>query len=128
MKLLNEESIKMRLMSEVPLGAFLSGGVDSSVTVGVMTRLTGKPVKTFTVGYEDAEDVSELSYARKVARHFNADHYEFELNPRKFMDIVSEVLWHLDEPVAEFATISSAALVKACKRACHRDAFGRGSR
>ena len=103
-------------MSEVPLGAFLSGGVDSSVTVGVMTRLTGKPVKTFTVGYEDAQDDSELEYARIVSKHFNSDHHEFILKPRKFMDIVSRVVWHLDEPVAERATIPLLLLSELAKK------------
>ena len=65
-----EETIKIHLMSDVPLGAFLSGGVDSSVTVGLMAKLSGKPVKTFTVGYEDFPEASEIEYARKVADKF----------------------------------------------------------
>lgn len=111
-----KESIKIRLMSEVPLGAFLSGGVDSSVTVGVMTELTGKPVKTFTVGYEDAKDDSELEYARIVSKRFNSDHHEFILKPKEFMDIVSRVIWHLDEPVAERATIPLLLLSELAKK------------
>ena len=116
MESLIEESIKIRLMSEVPLGAFLSGGVDSSVTVGVMTKLTGKPVKTFTVGYEDADDVSELKYASIVANHFKTEHHEFILKPKRFMDIVSKVIWHLDEPVAEMATIPLLLLSELAKQ------------
>jgi len=116
MEALIEESIKIRLMSEVPLGAFLSGGVDSSVTVGVMTKLTGKPVKTFTVGYEDAEDVSELDYAKIIAKHFKTEHHEFILKPKNFMDIVSKVIWHLDEPVAEYATIPLLLLSELAKK------------
>jgi asparagine synthase (glutamine-hydrolysing) len=116
MEELIEEAVKMRLMSEVPLGAFLSGGVDSSVTVGIMTKLTGKPVKTFTVGYENAEDVSELSYARIVARHFGSDHHEFLLKPKHFMDIITKVIWHLDEPVAEYATIPLLLLSELAKK------------
>jgi asparagine synthase (glutamine-hydrolysing) len=116
MEALIEESVRIRLMSEVPLGAFLSGGVDSSVTVGVMTRLTNRPVKTFTVGYENAGEESELDYARQVAKHFNSEHHEFILNPKKFMDIVSKVVWHLDEPVAEFATIPLLLLSELAKK------------
>ena len=111
-----EESVRMRLMSEVPLGAFLSGGVDSSVVVGVMARFVDKPVKTFTVGYEDAEDVNELRYARLVARHFKTEHHEFILKPQKFMEIVEKVVWHLDEPVAEFATIPLLLLSELAKK------------
>ena len=111
-----EDCVRSHLMSEVPLGAFLSGGVDSSVTVALMTRLTGRPVKTFTVGYEDAEDESELHYARIVASHFNSEHHEFILKPGKFMDIVSRVIWHLDEPVAEFATIPLLLLSELAKK------------
>jgi asparagine synthase (glutamine-hydrolysing) len=62
-----DDAVKVRLMSEVPLGAYLSGGVDSSLIVAVMTKLTQRPVQTFTVGYEDAPDVSELAYARIAA-------------------------------------------------------------
>ena len=111
-----EESIKMRLMSEVPLGAFLSGGVDSSVTVGVMSKLMEKPVKTFTVGYEEAEDVSELSYARIISKYFKTEHHEFVLKPKKFMDIASKVVWHLDEPIAEIATLPLLLLAELSKK------------
>lgn len=107
-----EESIRIHLMSEVPLGAFLSGGVDSSVTVGVVTKLTGKPVKTFTVGYEDAEDVSELKYARIVANHFKTEHHEFILKPGKLMEVLPEVVWHLDEPISEVQAIPLLLLSK----------------
>lgn len=110
-----EESIRIRLMSEVPLGAFLSGGVDSSVTVGVMARITGKPVKTFTVGYENAEDASELQYARIVADHFKTEHHEMILKPGRFMDLVTNVVWYLDEPVAEYATIPLFLLSRLAK-------------
>lgn len=111
-----EESVRIRLMSEVPLGAFLSGGVDSSLTVGVMSQLVNTPVKTFTVGYEDAEDVNELDFARIVADHFKTDHHEFILKPQKFFDIVSEVVWHMDEPVAEIATIPLLLLSQLAKK------------
>ncbi|MHB8893953.1 MAG: asparagine synthase (glutamine-hydrolyzing) [Candidatus Geothermincolia bacterium] len=111
-----EESVRIRLMSEVPLGAFLSGGVDSSVIVAVMTRLTGRPVKTFTVGYEDASSVSELGYARLVAKTLKAEHHEFVLQPGNFRDIVPEVVWHLDEPIGEYATIPLLLLSRLAKR------------
>lgn len=110
-----EETTKIHLISDVPVGAFLSGGVDSSVTVGIMARLSERPVKTFTVGYEDYPETSELAYARVVAKRFATEHHELILKPRKFMDIVSEVVWHLEEPVAEFATIPLLLLSRMAK-------------
>jgi asparagine synthase (glutamine-hydrolysing) len=100
-----DDSVRVRLMSEVPLGAYLSGGVDSSLIVAVMTKLTQRPVKTFTVGYEDAPDVSELEYARIVAKHVGAEHHEFILKPATFVDTVAEVVWHMEEPVGDYSTI-----------------------
>jgi asparagine synthase (glutamine-hydrolysing) len=100
-----DDSVKVRLMSEVPLGAYLSGGVDSSLIVAIMTKLTQRPVKTFTVGYDDAPEVSELGYARTVAEHVGAEHHEFILKPATFVDTVDEVVWHMDEPMGDYTTI-----------------------
>ena len=111
-----DDSVKVRLMSEVPLGAYLSGGVDSSLIVAIMTKLTQRPVKTFTVGYEDAPDVSELEYARLAATHIGAEHHEFVLQPAKFVNHVEELVWHMDEPVGEFATIPLMLLSRLAKQ------------
>jgi asparagine synthase (glutamine-hydrolysing) len=110
-----DDSVKVRLMSEVPLGAYLSGGVDSSLIVAVMTKLTQRPVKTFTVGYEDAPDLSELEYARIAATHIGAEHHEFVLKPATFVDHVGELVWHMDEPIGEFATIPLLLLSRLAK-------------
>jgi asparagine synthase (glutamine-hydrolysing) len=110
-----DDSVRVRLMSEVPLGAYLSGGVDSSLIVAVMTKLTQRPVKTFTVGYEDAPDVSELEYARIAAKHVGAEHHEFVLRPATFADTVADVVWHMDEPVGEYATIPLLLLSRLAK-------------
>jgi asparagine synthase (glutamine-hydrolysing) len=111
-----DDSVRVRLMSEVPLGAFLSGGVDSSLIVAVMTKLTQRPVQTFTVGYEDAPHVSELAYARLAAKHVGADHHEFVLRPATFVDHVEDLVWHMDEPVGEFAAIPLALLSRLAKQ------------
>ncbi|MBL8521425.1 MAG: asparagine synthase (glutamine-hydrolyzing) [Betaproteobacteria bacterium] len=100
------ESVRLRLMSEVPLGAFLSGGVDSSAIVALMSKLTGRPVKTFSVGYVDDPESSELEYARIVAKHFGADHHEFILESGDFFDSLDLLLTHMEEPVVESAAVA----------------------
>ena len=97
------EATRLRLISDVPLGAFLSGGIDSSAVVGLMTQLTSQPVKTFSIGFEE-EDFSELSYARIIARLFETDHHEFVVKPR-IVDILPKLIWQYDEPCADSSTI-----------------------
>lgn len=74
------DAVQVRLMSEVPLGAFLSGGIDSSLVVGLMSQMMSQPVKTFSIGFEE-EDYSELPYARRIAEYFGTDHHEFFVRP-----------------------------------------------
>ncbi len=94
-----KEAVQVRLMSEVPLGAFLSGGVDSSVVVGLMSSMMSQPVKTFSIGFEE-DDYSELPYARQVARHFGTDHHEFFVRP-ELVSVLPELVWAYDEPFAD---------------------------
>jgi asparagine synthase (glutamine-hydrolysing) len=100
--LLNE-CLRMHLVADVPLGAFLSGGVDSSAVVGLMSRLGVKDIKTFSIGYDSAE--SELDYARIVATHFRTDHHELRLDPGTFRDVLPKIAWYMDEPVGDTASI-----------------------
>lgn len=102
------ESIRLRLMSDVPFGAFLSGGVDSSAVVAVMTEFLNEPVKTFAVGYERAggADYSELPFARQMARQFSTDHHEVLLGADDFIDLSERVIWHLDQPIADAALVA----------------------
>ena len=86
-------------MSEVPLGAFLSGGVDSSIVVGLMSSMMSQPVKTFSIGFEE-DDYSELPYARQVARHFGTEHHEFFVRP-ELVSVLPELVWAYDEPFAD---------------------------
>lgn len=110
-----QETVHMHMESEVPLGAFLSGGVDSSLTVALMAKASKKPVKTFTVGYEGAPEASELEYARIVADHLKTEHHEFILSPSRFDSAILKALWHLDEPIAEYATIPLMLLSELAK-------------
>lgn len=98
-----EESVKLRLISDVPLGAFLSGGVDSSLIVGIMAKLSGKPVKTFSIGFEEKE-FDELSYARIVSERFGTDHHEFIVKPDA-IEILPKLVWHYNEPFADSSAI-----------------------
>ena len=98
-----EESVRRRLISDVPLGAFLSGGVDSSLIVGLMAKLTDHPVKTFSIGFEE-KDFDELYYARIVANHFSTDHHEFIVKPDA-IEILPKLVWHYNEPFADSSAI-----------------------
>jgi asparagine synthase (glutamine-hydrolysing) len=98
-----EESVKLRLISDVPLGAFLSGGIDSSLVVGVMAELSGRPVKTFSIGFEEKE-FDELSYARMVSDRFGTEHHEFLVKPDA-IEILPKLVWHYNEPFADSSAI-----------------------
>jgi asparagine synthase (glutamine-hydrolysing) len=105
-----DESVRLRLVADVPLGAFLSGGVDSSAVVGLMSRHTDRPVKTFSIGFhEDGYD--ELKYARLAAARFKTEHHEFIVTP-EICRIVDELAWHLDEPFADSSAIPTYAVSK----------------
>lgn len=106
------ESVRLRLMSEVPLGAFLSGGVDSSAIVACMSKMMSEPVKTFTVGYNDDPSSSELEYARVVAKSFNTDHHEFILESSDFFASLDILLDHAEEPIVESAAVALYQLSK----------------
>jgi asparagine synthase (glutamine-hydrolysing) len=90
-------AVERRLMSDVPLGAFLSGGMDSSVVVGTMSRLMSEPVKTFSIGFEQ-ESYDERPYARLIAQKFGTDHRERIVQPQDMVDALPKLVWHLDEP------------------------------
>jgi asparagine synthase (glutamine-hydrolysing) len=103
-----EDAVSSRLMSDVPLGAMLSGGLDSSLVVALMARRMGKPVKTFTVGFAGTPD-NELAAAREVARHFGTDHHELELSLSDPIDL-DALVWTLDEPLADLSAVGFGAL------------------
>ena len=104
-----EEAVRARLISDVPLGAFLSGGVDSSAVVGVMSGLMEQPVKTFTIGFEDRDGFDERNEARIVATRFKTDHTEFVVRPEA-VDLVDQLVWNHDQPFGDSSAIPTYLL------------------
>ena len=105
-----DDAVRQRLVADVPLGAFLSGGVDSSAVVGLMARHLNRPVKTFSIGFaEDSHD--ELRYARLAAKHFGTEHHEFIVTP-EICHVVDELAWFLDEPFADASAIPTFMVSK----------------
>jgi asparagine synthase (glutamine-hydrolysing) len=100
-----EESVVSRLMSDVPLGAMLSGGLDSSLIVALMRRNMDEPVKTFAVGFAGAGAGNELPDARRVAAALGADHHELELPLNSSIEDLGDLAWHLDEPLADLSSL-----------------------
>lgn len=98
------QSVELRLMSDVPLGMFLSGGIDSSAIAAMMSTMVKEPIKTFSVGFQERE-ANELEYARLVAKKFNTDHHEITITPEQFFDALPNLVWHEDEPIGFVASV-----------------------
>ncbi len=98
------EAVRMRLISEVPLGAHLSGGIDSSIVVALMAELSSGPVKTFSVGFQE-EEFSELPFAREVANRYSTDHHEFTLTYGDIPATLEKIIDHFGEPFADASAI-----------------------
>jgi asparagine synthase (glutamine-hydrolysing) len=111
-----EESVRLRLMSDVPLGAMLSGGIDSSLIVALMARNMSEPVKTFSVGFAEAGAGNELPDARLVADTFGADHHELELSFAEQNVDLEQLVWHLDEPLSDLSSLGFLALSELASR------------
>src|SRR5437763_1818730 len=92
-------------MSDVPLGVFQSGGLDSSAVAALMTKIRREPIETFSVGYGE-EAYSELPYAREVARHLGSNHHEVRLNREEFFHTLPMLIWHEDEPIVWPSSVS----------------------
>ncbi len=108
------EAVKLRLISEVPLGAFLSGGVDSSAIVALMAQESPTPVKTFSIGFEE-QDFSELHHARRVAEHIGAEHHEFIVKPDA-LEVLPMLVEHYGEPYADSSAIPTYYVARETRR------------
>ena len=108
------ESTRLRMISEVPLGAFLSGGVDSSAVVALMAQESDQPVKTFSIGFEE-QDFSELKYAKRVAEHVGAEYHEFIVRPNA-LDVIPTLVEHYGEPYADSSAIPTYYVSKETRK------------
>jgi asparagine synthase (glutamine-hydrolysing) len=109
-----EDAVRVRLVSEVPLGCFLSGGIDSSLVVAMMRRHVTGDLKTFSIGFREAE-FNELPYARRVARQFETNHEEFIVEPHA-LECLGTLAWHFDEPMADSSAIPTYYVAKMTRR------------
>ncbi len=109
-----DEAVRIRLRSDVPVGAFLSGGLDSAAVLALMTRHSSKPVQTFSIGFDDAE-YDELDAARETARAFGADHHEAVVRP-DCVAIADRLAWHFDEPFADASAIPTWTVAELARR------------
>ena len=110
-----QEAIRRRLISDVPLGAFLSGGIDSSAIVALMAGVMGEPVKTFTMGFEDHEGFDERPFARAVAERFGTEHHEEVVHPNA-VELVERLVWHHDQPFGDSSAVPTFLLNEVARR------------
>src|SRR6185295_13749254 len=99
------ESVRLRLMADVPLGMFLSGGIDSSAIAAVMSGMVSEPIKTFSVAFQERE-ANELEYARIVAEAYKTNHHEVIVSPEDFFGALPKLVWHEDEPLAHPSSVA----------------------
>ena len=113
-----EESVRMQMVSDVPIGAFLSGGIDSSAVVGFMSAHSEHPVKTYAIGFAGGKAeayYNELPYARQIAQRFGTDHHEIVVRP-DVVSLLPRLLWHMDEPIADTAFITTYLVSEFARR------------
>jgi asparagine synthase (glutamine-hydrolysing) len=116
LEVLVRESIRLRMMSDVPYGAFLSGGVDSSLNVALMAELADRPVSTFSVAIEGDAASDELAFARAVAERYGTSHHEVVIGERDFLDYLPQLVWHQDEPLADPVCVPLHAISEEARR------------
>src|SRR5438477_8504458 len=121
-----EECVASHLMSDVPLGVFLSGGLDSSAVAALTSKIRGEQIETFSVGY-DEEAYSELPYAREVARHIGSRHHEVRLSRQEFFDSLPKLIWHEDEPIVWPSSVSLYSVARLARERATVVLTGEGS-
>ncbi|MYN47387.1 asparagine synthase (glutamine-hydrolyzing) [Pseudoduganella sp. FT93W] len=121
-----DEAVRIRMVSDVPFGAFLSGGLDSSAVVGLMSRHSTLPVKTFSVGFKEGA-FSELRYAAEIARQFKTDHHELTVSVNQVMDLLPTLVRFRDAPVAEPSDIPIYLLAQEARKTVKMVLTGEGS-
>src|SRR5262249_46641995 len=121
-----EEAVSLHLMSEVPLGIFLSGGLDSSAIAALTAKIRGDRIDTFAVGY-GKEEFSELHYARQVAQHIGSLHHEVRLSREEFFDSLPHLIWHEDEPIVWPSSVSLYFVARLAKERVTVVLTGEGS-
>ena len=113
-----DESVRMQMVSDVPIGAFLSGGIDSSTVVGLMAAQSNRPIKTYAIGFEGSAAESfynELPHARSVARRFGTDHHEILVRPDTAA-LLPRLVWHMDEPISDSAFVTTYLVSEFARR------------
>lgn len=105
------EAVARRLISDVPLGAFLSGGLDSTLVVGLMATQMEQPVRTFSIGFEGDTRFNEVAFARLAAAHFQTSHTEFIVRPQPF-ELLERIVWHLDQPFGDSSVVPTYLLAQ----------------
>jgi asparagine synthase (glutamine-hydrolysing) len=108
------EAVREQMVSDVPLGAFLSGGIDSTIVVGLMQRASGRPVKTFAIGFPDP-NYDETTYAELAARRLGTEHRTFIVEPKAW-ETLGKLAWHFDEPFADSSALPTWYVARECRR------------
>src|SRR5258708_3775395 len=121
-----EQCVDSHLMSDVPLGVFLSGGLDSSVIAALTAKSRTEPIQTFAVGYGE-EAFSELPFARQVAKHIGSEHHEVRLSRQEFIDSLPSLIWHEDEPIVWPSSVSLYSVAKLARERVTVVLTGEGS-
>jgi asparagine synthase (glutamine-hydrolysing) len=109
------ESIRYRMVSDVPIGAFLSGGIDSSTIVALMPEMMNRPVQTFSVGFEGQQKYNEFEFAHRVAKRFQTDHFDVEIGLNDLVNFLPQLVYHQDEPLADPVCVPVYYLAKLAK-------------
>ena len=110
-----KSAVSKRLISDVKLGAFLSGGIDSSIITGIVTQELKRPLKTFSIGFGNHPDRDETSFARIAAKHYGTEHTEYHVTPKDFPELVDDLLWHYDGPFGDTSCVPTAMVSKLAK-------------